>query len=107
MIVSVGNRHGILDPLLRLVRFFLGRSFAPGERVAELEAAGFKVLDTVAILHGPRLVPALSVGLARKLGWRWLNRQVHRLRPRAQAPGGARWECRTVSLLTALGEVRK
>jgi len=113
LIVTLDNRHNVFDPLLRLAGrlrltpFFLGRSYALPEVVAELEAAGFEVLDTAAILHGPRLVPALSVALARRLGWRWLRRLVHRLLLRAQALEGTRWKYRTASLVAALGEVRE
>jgi SAM-dependent methyltransferase len=113
LIVTLDNRHNVFDPLLRLAGrlglapYILGRSYSLREVVAELKAAGFAIVDTAAILHGPRLVPVLSVALARKLGWRWLRRRVHRMLLRAQALEGTRWKYWTASLLAALAEVRK
>jgi len=113
LLVTLDNRHNVFDPLLRLAGrlglapYFLGRSYSLREVVAELEAAGFAVVDTAAILHGPRLVPSLLVALTRMFGWRWLRRLVHRSLLRAQALEGTRWEYRSASLLAALGEVRQ
>ncbi len=113
LIVTVANRQNVFDPLLRLAArlrltpFFLGRSYTVRELAAEVRLAGFKVLDTTGILHGPRLIPVLSVALARKLGWRWLQRGVRRFWLRAQELEGTRWKHWTASFVAALGEVKQ
>jgi hypothetical protein len=54
------------------------------EMRAELEAAGFTVQETTAILHNPRLVAVASVILTAKLGWSPLIALVQRALVAAQ-----------------------
>jgi len=90
LLITLDNRQNIFDPLLRLVArlgyvpYYLGRSYRVDEVCAELEAAGFEVQKTTAILHNPRLVAVASVALAAKLGWSPLIALVQRALVAAQ-----------------------
>ncbi len=90
LIITLDNRQNIFDPLLRLMNwlgwtpYYLGRSYRMNEMGAELEAAGFTVQETTAILHNPRLVAVASVTLAAKLGWSPLIALVQRALVAAQ-----------------------
>ncbi len=113
LIITLDNRRNLFYPLLRLADrlrltpYFLGHGYTVDELRRELRAAGFDVLDSTAILHGPRLVPFFSVALARLLGWRWLQRRVRRGLLGAQRLGRTRWAHQTGSFVAALAEVRK
>lgn len=84
LVITLDNRHNIFDPLLRLavrmgrVPFYIGRSYTVDELCAELEATGFTVEDTTAIVHNPRLMAVAAVALARRLGWPPLTALVQR-----------------------------
>jgi len=107
IIVTVDNRQNVFDPLLRLahrlgfVPYFMGRSYSIGELVAELQAAGFEVTATTAILHNPRLVATALVALANRLRWRPLTCWVQRRLIAAQRLTGSRWQYRTGSFVAA------
>lgn len=108
LVITIDNRGNVFDPLLRLavrlkrVPFHLGRSYTVGELGAELEAAGFVVRETTAILHNPRLVAVASVEVARKLGWRPLTRLVRGTLVAAQRLERTRVRYRTGSFVAAL-----
>ncbi|MEO8575723.1 MAG: class I SAM-dependent methyltransferase [Gemmatimonadales bacterium] len=74
LVITLDNRQNIFDPLLRLanrfgkVPFFLGRSYTMKELRRELEASGFAVQDTTAIVHHPRMTGVAGVAIARRLG---------------------------------------
>jgi hypothetical protein len=78
------NRQNIFDPLLRLVirlgyvPYYVGRSYTVRELRNELEAAGFVVQETTALLHNPRLVAVGAVALAKMLRWPALMTLVQR-----------------------------
>ncbi|MBI5563603.1 MAG: methyltransferase domain-containing protein [Chloroflexi bacterium] len=112
LIVTVDNRQNVFDPLLRLahrlgfVPYFMGRSYSIGELVAELEAAGFVVTATTAILHNPRLIATALVAIANRLRWPPLTRQVQRCLIAAQHLTGSRWQYRTGSFVAARARPR-
>jgi SAM-dependent methyltransferase len=82
LIITLDNRQNIFDPLLRLagrlgkVPYYLGKSYSVDELRGELEAAGFFVQETTAILHNPRLLAIGAVEMARRVGWSPLTRLV-------------------------------
>ena len=84
LIIALDNRQNIFDPLLRFVirlgyvPYYVGRSYTVRELRNELEAAGFVVEETTAILHNPRLVAVGAVALAKRLRWPALMTLVQR-----------------------------
>jgi ubiquinone/menaquinone biosynthesis C-methylase UbiE/L-amino acid N-acyltransferase YncA len=90
LVVTLDNRQNVFDPLLRLARrlgwlpFYLGRSYSVRELRRELEAAGFEVGATTAILQNPRLVAVAAVRFARWTRLRPLIAGVERLLLAAQ-----------------------
>lgn len=90
LIITLDNRQNIFDPLLRLanrlrlVPYYLGRSYTAHELREELEGAGLVVEETTAILHNPRLTAVGAIALARKLNWPWFTRLVQRTLIQAQ-----------------------
>jgi SAM-dependent methyltransferase len=82
LIITLDNRQNIFDPLLRianrmgLVPFYLGRSYTVNELRRELEKAGFRVVDTTAIVHHPRLTAVAAVGAAKRIPWSFPLRAV-------------------------------
>lgn len=84
LIITLDNRQNIFDPLLRVahrfnwVPYYLGRSYRVSELREELNAAGFVVEATTAILHNPRLMAVAAVALATKVNWPPLERFVER-----------------------------
>ena len=82
LIITLDNRQNVSDPLLRLanrlgmVPFFLGRSYTVKELRRELDAAGFAVVETTALVHHPRLLAVGAVALAKRVGWPLLTRLV-------------------------------
>jgi SAM-dependent methyltransferase len=84
LIITLDNRQNIFDPLLRLVirlgyvPYYVGRSYTVRELRNELEAAGFVVQETTALLHNPRLVAVGAVALAKMLRWPALMTLVQR-----------------------------
>jgi len=82
LIITLDNRQNIFDPLLRIanrmgfVPFYLGRSYTVKELRRELGAAGFRVLDTTAIVHHPRLTAVAAVGAAKRIPWSFPMRAV-------------------------------
>jgi SAM-dependent methyltransferase len=108
LLITLDNRQNLLDPLLRLLRrlgalpYFVGRSYRIGELRAELEAAGFVVDETTAILHNPRLMAVGLVRLAGLLRLRSLRRAVERLLLAAQRLERSRWRYFTGSFVAAL-----
>ena len=90
LIITLDNRQNIFDPLLRLMSrigwapYYLGRSYRVDELRAELEAAGFVVQETTAILHNPRLTAVAAVAFTRKLRWPPLTALVQRMLIAAQ-----------------------
>ncbi|MDH3690106.1 MAG: methyltransferase domain-containing protein [Gammaproteobacteria bacterium] len=112
LIVSLDNRQNIFDPLLRLISrfgwipFYLGRSYTAAELRQELETVGFKVHEATAILHNPRLVAVASIGLARKLGWKPLQRFVQRSLEASQCLEQTRLRYYTGSFVAALAVKR-
>ena len=80
LIITLDNRQNVFDPFLRLanrlgkVPFFLGRSYTVTELRRELEASGFSVQDTTAIVHHPRMTGVAGVAIARRLGSRSFTR---------------------------------
>lgn len=107
LIITLDNRQNLFDPLLRLVNwlgwvpYYLGHSYRVDELRAELEAAGFVVQETTAILHNPRLVAVAAVMLAKKLGWRPLIAWVQRALVAAQGLEQTRWRYYTGSFVAA------
>jgi SAM-dependent methyltransferase len=108
LVITLDNRQNLFDPLLRLahwlglVPYFMGRSYTVGELRRELGEAGFRVLDTTAILHNPRLVAVGSMRLARWLGWRPLLEATQKLLLAAQGLEGTRLRYFTGSFVAAL-----
>jgi SAM-dependent methyltransferase len=109
LIITLDNRQNIFDPLLRLVNwlgwtpYYLGRSYRVDELQAELEAAGFVVQETTAILHNPRLTAVSLVALAKKLHWPPLTALIQRGLIAAQRLEKTRWCYYTGSFVAALG----
>jgi hypothetical protein len=101
------NRQNLFDPLLRLairlgrVPYYIGRSYTIGELRDELEAAGFVVQETTAILHNPRLMALATVTLAKKLRWPPLRALVERALTVAQRLEKTRWRYYTGSFVAA------
>jgi SAM-dependent methyltransferase len=112
LIITVDNRQNVFDPLLRLahrlgwVPYYLGRSYRVEELQAELEAAGFQVEATTAILHNPRLMAVAAVALAKKLQWPFLTALVQRTLVAAQRLEHSRW-CYFTGSFVAAKAVRK
>ncbi len=75
LILTLDNRHNVLDPLLRLagragrIPYFLGRSYSMRQMRGELDRAGFTVEDTTTLIQHPRLVGVAATRLARRVGW--------------------------------------
>jgi SAM-dependent methyltransferase len=90
LIITLDNRQNVFDPLLRLINrmewtpYYLGRSYTVAELRKELELAGYRVVDTTAILQNPRLMAVAAVTIARKIGWKRLTRLVQRALVAAQ-----------------------
>jgi SAM-dependent methyltransferase len=109
LIILLDNRQNIFDPLLRLVNwlgwtpYYLGRSYRVDELQAELEAAGFVVQETTAILHNPRLTAVALVALAKKLHWSPLTALIQRGLIAAQRLEQTRWCYYTGSFVAAKG----
>ncbi|MGH8008122.1 MAG: hypothetical protein ACREQ3_14085, partial [Candidatus Binatia bacterium] len=107
LIITLDNRQNLFDPLLRLVNrlgwlpYYLGHSYRVNELRAELEAAGFVVQGTTAILHNPRLVAVAAVMVAKKLGWQPLIALVQRALIAAQRLEQTRWCYYTGSFVAA------
>src|SRR5262249_9119552 len=112
LIITLDNRQNIFDPLLRLahrlgwVPYYLGHSYRVGELRQELEAAGFVVEETTAILHNPRLVAVAVVTLVKKLRWVPLTSWVQRTLVAAQQLEHTRW-CYFTGSFVAAKAVRK
>lgn len=108
LIITLDNRQNVFDPLLRLAirlgrtPFHIGRSYSVAGLRGELEAAGFRVLETTAILHNPRLMAVLTTSAARRLGWRPLTRLVRGGLRAAQGLERTRLRYRTGSFVAAL-----
>jgi SAM-dependent methyltransferase len=108
LVVTLDNRHNVFDPLLRLVNrlgmvpYYLGRSYSVRELRRALTTSGWRVLDTTAILHNPRLVATGLVALARRLGWPPFTRLVRRLLVAAQGLESTRLRYLTGSFVAAL-----
>jgi len=89
-VITLDNRQNLFDPLLRvahwlgMVPYFMGRSYTVGELRRALGAAGFRVLETTAILHNPRLVAVGTMRVVRWLRWRPLLRAAQKLMLAAQ-----------------------
>ncbi|MFN8624897.1 MAG: GNAT family N-acetyltransferase [Candidatus Binatia bacterium] len=113
LIVTLDNRQNVFDPLLRLairlrrVPFYVGRSYTVRELRAELEAAGFTVEDTSAIVHHPRLMAVAAVTVANRLGWQPLVRAVQRALIAAQRFNTTRWRYYTGCFVAAKAVPRK
>jgi SAM-dependent methyltransferase len=107
LIITLDNRQNVFDPLLRLairlhrVPFYIGRSYTLRELRRELEAAGFAVEDTTAIVHHPRLTAVTAVAIANRLGWPPLTRCVHRTLTAAQRFDRSRWRYYTGCFVAA------
>jgi SAM-dependent methyltransferase len=107
LIITLDNRQNILDPLLRLairlrlVPYYIGRSYSVGEMCAELEAAGLTVQAVTAILHNPRLLATTAVAIANRLRWPPLIRWVRRALIAAQRLEHTRWRYLTGSFVAA------
>lgn len=108
MVITLDNRSNVSDPLLRavarlrLVPYYLGRSYTVEELRSELGRAGYSVLDTSAIVHTPRLVAAGSVAVAKRLGWGLLTRAVQAGLLRMQRWHGTRLGRYTACFVAAL-----
>lgn len=113
LIITLDNRQNVFDPLLRLVSragivpFYMGRSYTAIELTRELQAAGFKVLDTTAIVHNPRLTAVAAVMAARRLRWAWLTRTVRSAIGAMQRLQGTRWEYYSGCFVGALAVPRE
>lgn len=107
LIITLDNRQNVFDPLLRLairlrcVPFYIGRSYTVRELRRELEAAGFTVEDTGAIVHHPRMMAVAAVGIANRLGWQPLISGVQRALTAAQRLNGSRWRYYTGCFVAA------
>jgi ubiquinone/menaquinone biosynthesis C-methylase UbiE len=107
LIITVDNRQNVFDPLLRVahrlgwVPYYLGRSYRVEELRAELEAAGFRVEATTAILHNPRLMAVAAIALAKKFPWPFLTALVRRTLVAAQRLEHSRWRYFTGSFVAA------
>ena len=107
LIITLDNRQNVFDPLLRLairlrwVPFYIGRSYSVRELRRELEAAGFVVDDTTAVVHHPRLTAVTAVAIANRLGWPPLTRCVHRALTAAQRLQTSRWRYYTGCFVAA------
>jgi SAM-dependent methyltransferase len=107
LIITLDNRQNVFDPLLRLahrlrlVPYYLGRSYRVDELCRELELAGFVVEETTAILHNPRLVAVTAVALTKELKWPQLTTWVQRALIAAQRLEHTRWCYFTGSFIAA------
>jgi SAM-dependent methyltransferase len=107
LIITLDNRQNIFDPLLRLaswlrlVPYYLGRSYTVRELRNELEQAGFIVEETTAILHNPRMTAVAAIALARKLNAPWFTRFVQRMLIHAQGLEKTRLRYYTGSFVAA------
>lgn len=113
LIITLDNRQNVFDPLLRLairlrrVPFYIGRSYTVRELRTELEAAGFAVEDTSAIVHHPRMLAVAAVAFANRLGWRPLIRGVQRALTAGQRFNTSRWRYYTGCFVAAKAVPRK
>ena len=111
-IITLDNRQNVFDPLLRLairvrrVPFYIGRSYTVRELRRELEAAGFAVADTTAVVHHPRLTAVAAVAIANRLSWPPLTRCVHRALTAAQWFETSRWRYYTGCFVAAKAVLR-
>ncbi len=107
LIITLDNRQNVSDWLLRLAKrlrlvpFYLGRSYEVRELEQELERAGLEVRDTAAILHNPRLFAVGAVAIAKSLPFRAATTAVQRLLESMQRFGKTRWRFRTGSFVAA------
>lgn len=107
LVLTLDNRQNVFDPLLRLahrwglVPFFLGKAYTRDEVCRELEAAGFEVRETAAVLHNPRLVAVGGMSVVRWLGWKPLERFAERTYLAAQRLEHSRWRYRTACFVAA------
>jgi len=107
LIITLDNRQNVGDPLLRLairlrrVPFYIGRSYTVRQLRQELEAAGFIVEDTTAIVHHPRMMAVAAVALTDRLGWPPLVRGVQRALTAAQRFNSSRWRYYTGCFVAA------
>jgi SAM-dependent methyltransferase len=112
LIITLDNRQNVFDPLLRLairlrrVPFYIGRSYTVRELRNELEAAGFAVEDTSAIVHHPRMMAVAAVAFANRLGWPPLIRGVQRALSAAQRFNTSRWRYYTGCFVAAKAVAR-
>lgn len=108
LIVTLDNRQNLFDPMLRLLKrfgktpYYLGRSYTVAELRSELEAVGFAVRETTAILHNPRLMAVASVAVARRLRWPPVTALVQRVLTAAQRLEATPWRYRSGSFVAAL-----
>ena len=113
LIISLDNRQNIGDPLLRAVNrlgwlpFYLGKSYTVTELRQELQAAGFHVRETTAILHNPRLFAVAGIAIARKLNWKVLEGLVERLLRTTQGLEHTRLRYFTGSFVAAVATRRE
>jgi hypothetical protein len=105
--ITVDNRQNLFDPILRLAArlrrlpYFLGTSYTVNELREELEAVGFQVQESTALLHNPRGMAVAAVALARWLSWLPLFPLVQRLLIAAQGLEQTRWRYWTGSFIAA------
>lgn len=110
LMITLDNRQNVFDPLLRLVSslhlvpYYLGRSYTIHELRAELENAGYRVVETATLLHNPRLVAVGVVRLAKLVNWRPLCAFVQRMLISAQRAGNTRFRYYTGSFVAALAQ---
>ena len=76
-----------------------------GAQVQELEAAGFKVKASTAILHNPRLFAVTAVAVAKRIPLRFVTRCVQSSLMAMRRLGDTRWGFRTGSFIAALAVI--
>ena len=107
LIITLDNRQNIFDPLLRLAiwlgwaPYYIGQSYRVDGLCRELDAAGFTVEDTTAIVHHPRMTAVAAVAISRRLGWATLPRFVQRVLTEAQRLERSRWRYYTGCFVAA------
>jgi SAM-dependent methyltransferase/GNAT superfamily N-acetyltransferase len=80
LIITIDNRQNIFNPLLRFANYmkwlpyFVGYPLTIKELRHALTSAGFRVLETTAIMHNPRLVAVGMMLMARMFDWKPLIR---------------------------------
>ena len=110
LIVTLDNRQNLFDPLLRLVirlrmvPYFVGRSYRIGALVEELRRQRLVVEESTAIVHHPRLTATAVFAVTRLAGLRWMRPWVERRLQAMQKLENTRWCYFTGCFVAALAK---